>query len=237
MHALRPWIAKSLELIQPQPVVAVLGSGPSLRLYRAEEPFAIAVNGAALCDQPYHLFMCGDLASARKPWFYGSCRHGAKRLVSSFIAPHDRVLFPKVCVRSMELVRLGFSKLRGRCRRSLLPIYEYEPRALPTRGHGWFRYSPHSVVEAIPDFDAKMDSGRMMHGATIAGVALQAAVCLGALTIRVYGVSMDNGVGGNYFRPDLRGGRSTELQRQSFRLLLARVRELGITVDLVGSSW
>ena len=236
MEGLRSWIATRLEMTEPQPGVAILGSGPSLRLYRAEDPFAIAVNGAALCQRPYQLFMCGDLYSARRPWFYGSCRHRARRLVSSFVAPQDKVLYPDKHVRRVQRIRLGISKLRGLCRRSFLPVYDYAPSAKPTRGHGWFQYSAENVKEGLSDFDAKMETGRMMHGATIAGVALQAAVCLGALRIRIYGVSMDNNAGGNYFRTDLQGGRSTELQRESFRLLLATVRGIGIEIDLIGSS-
>ncbi len=237
MEGLRSWIATRLEMSEPQSVVAVLGSGPTLRLYRAEEPFAIAVNGAALCDLPYHLFMCGDLYSARRPWFYGSRAHGAQRLVSSFIAPQDKVLYPDKRVRRVQLIKLGFSKVRAWCRHSFLPLYEYVPSAKPTRGHGWFQYSVETVKEGVSNFDTKMETGRMMHGATIAGVALQAAVCLGARTIRIYGVSMDNDAGNNYFRKDLKGGRSTEVQRESFRVLLAKVRGLGIETDLVSSSF
>jgi hypothetical protein len=236
MKRLRSWIATRLEMSGPQPIMAILGSGPSLRLYHAEEPYAIAVNGAALSEQPYHLFMCGDLRSPRRPWFYESCKHGAHRLVSSFVAPQDKVLYPDRRVRRRLRIRLGFSKFWGLCRRSFRHVYDFAPSARPARGHGWFQYSAENVKAGLADFDAKLETGRMMHGATIAGVALQAAVCLGARTIRIYGVSMDNDVGGNYFRKDLQGGRSTELQRELFRLLLAKVRELGVEVDLIGST-
>ncbi len=75
--------------------IAVLGSGPSLARFRGQQPIAIAVNGAATSDVPYQYFVCGDDASPWHEWFYASRRHGARRLIASFLTPYDTVLYPR----------------------------------------------------------------------------------------------------------------------------------------------
>jgi hypothetical protein len=209
--------------------IAVLGSGPTLGLFTGRQPVAIAVNGAATHDVPYQYFVCGDPGSPWREWFYASRRHGARRLVASFVAPRDAVLFPRWQTRwRLRLERLPRG-LVARRRDSLELLYDYTPRAQPAAGHGWFQY-------AVRDFPAQrqvwIDSlrqGRVLHGATVAGVAVQIACVMGAGAIHLYGCAMDNDAGGNYYRPGS-NGRTTPLQRTNFSTLLRWVEEDGVAV-------
>lgn len=209
--------------------IAVLGSGPTLALFRGQQPLAIAVNGAATHDVPYRYFVCGDPASPWREWFYGSRRHDARRLVASFVAPRDALLYPRRRTRArLRLQRLPHS-LAARLRGSLTPLYDYAPRARPAPGHGWFQY----VVDEFPadaaPFHDSLRQGRVLHGATIAGVAVQIAVVMGAAAIHLYGCAMDNDTGGNYLRAGSQG-RTTPLQRANFATLLAWVEQAGVEV-------
>jgi len=207
--------------------MAVLGSGPTLGAFAGREPVAIAVNGAAACDVPYQYFICGDLASPQREWFYASRRHRARRFVASFLAPSDAVLFPSALLRwRLRCERLPRS-VRARARRSPAPLYDYRPSAAPTPGHGWFQYCRDEFPTDEQELHRHLRAERLVHGASIAGVAVQLAYLMGAAEIHLYGCAMDNDQGDNYFRPGSRG-QTTPLQRANFSQLLAWIAAAGV---------
>lgn len=209
--------------------IAVLGSGPSLASFRGREPIAIAVNGAATSDVPYQYFVCGDAASPSHEWFYASQRHRARRLIASFLTPYDAILFPRRRDRwRLRLARLPYSRAARR-QGELDPLYAYTPRLAPAPGHGWFRYARRYFPVMESEYHARARHDRLMHGASIAGVAVQLALAMGAAAIHVYGCSMDNDAGGNYYRPGSHG-RTTPLQRTNFATLLGWIERSGVEV-------
>lgn len=208
--------------------IAVLGSGPSLGRFAGQQPIAIAVNGAATSDVPYQYFACGDPESYQREWFYGSRRHAAKRIVAALLTPRDAIIYPSRLVRGgLRLERRLFIAML-RLRRSL-SLHDYSPSATPAPGHGWFQYLPSRFPSDPAVLDDCVRRGRMVHGATIAGVALQLAVIMGGAEIHLYGCAMDNDGGGNYYRPGSRG-RSTPLQRQNFATLVQWAEGRGVAV-------
>ncbi|MDX2169170.1 MAG: hypothetical protein SF182_19025 [Deltaproteobacteria bacterium] len=209
--------------------IAVLGSGPSLRRFRGQQPIAIAVNGAALYDVPYQYFACGDAGAPWCEWFYGSRRFGARRLVASFVAPRDAVLFPRASTRYRLRAQRLPRGLAARLHDSMAPLYDYAPRARPAAGHGWFQYATPEFPSDAAVFRDTLRGGRVLHGASIAGVAVQIALTMGAAAIHLYGCAMDNDAGGNYFAPGSRG-RTTPRQRAHFAALLGWVEHGGVEV-------
>jgi len=206
--------------------IAVLGSGPTLDLFTGTEPVAIAVNGAAACAVPYQYFVCGDIQSPRRSWFYASRRHDARRIVASFLAPLDKVLYPSAGLRVR--LRLDLAWRAGR-RRSLVSLYDYVPFAEPAAEHGWFHYAVPDFPHTAEDFGRLLAAGRLLHGATISGVAMQIALLMGASAIHLYGCSMDNDAGNNYCLPGSKG-RTTPLQRSNLASLIALIRGTGVDV-------
>lgn len=204
--------------------IAILGSGPSLASFTGAQSIAIAVNGAAFSKIPYHYFVCGDALSPQRSWFLASTMYDATRIVSSFVAPHDPLLFPAVEVR------------RRLQRQTAFDLYEYEPDAMPTPPHLWFQYesAPISRFDQL-SFDAS--ATRLFHGATITGVALQLAVIMGAKEIHLYGCDFSNRTGFDYLLPTTeRGGVSTELQRRSFQKLVDAAQRRGVRVINAASN-
>jgi hypothetical protein len=209
--------------------IAVLGSGPSLRRFDGQQPIAIAVNGAASSDVPYQYFVCGDDASPWRDWFYASRRHRARRLIASFLTPYDTVLYPRIHTRyRLRLGRLPHS-LAARRQGSMRPLYDYVPRIAPATGHGWFQYAHSAFPESESAFRRMGRQDRLLHGASIGGVAVQIALAMGATAIHVYGCSMDNDAGNNYYRPGSQG-RTTPLQRRHFDNLLGWIERAGVEV-------
>ena len=187
------------------------------------------MNGAAACAQPYQYFACGDLAAPQQAWFRASRRYGARRIVASYLAPYDDILFPWRRVRwRLRLERLPRG-LRARIRRAAEPLYDYAPSAAPAPGHGWFRYAPGAFPASAEDLLRRLRGGRVVHGATIAGVAVQLAHVMGAAEIHLYGCSMDNDTGDNYALPGSTG-RTTALQRDNFASLLDWLRTDGAAI-------
>ncbi len=209
--------------------IAVLGSGPSLELFAGQQPIAIAVNGAAMCAVQYQYFVCGDPAAPRRAWFYSSRRYAAARLVASFVAPRDAELFPHPATRLWLRLQRYPRSLAARRQASMLPLYDYLPRATPVAGHAWFQYTRRAFPAAPRACFETLDEGRVLHGASIAGVAVQIAFIFGASAIHLYGCDMDNDAGDNYFRPGSQG-QTTPLQRRNFTTLTTWIEQAGVAV-------
>ncbi len=120
-------------------VIAVLGSGPSLTRYRGGLT-SIAVNGAALYDVPYSYFMCGDIMSPRREWFYASERFKATRIVASFVSVEDEILFPSETIRSDLRRQIRLNKKALQLTGSIDFLYPFAPKHAPKSGHAWFQY-------------------------------------------------------------------------------------------------
>jgi hypothetical protein len=187
--------------------ITILGSGPSLQYYSGDAEVSIAVNGAAALNHPYTYFMCGDRRSPERPWFLLSQKHHATRIISSFVAPHDPLLYPEASIRASLQ-----EDFRNHKRRYLLPwgraSYTYKPRKSPRPPHCYFNYggSLNRRSFQMLKWILTRSAPRFRAGATISGVALQLAVFMGARQIRLYGVDQNNFDGRTYFDPSANVG-------------------------------
>ena len=59
--------------------IAILGSGPSISLFNEKEDLAIAVNGAALMEKKYQIFLAGDVHSPQRDWWLASENNSNKK--------------------------------------------------------------------------------------------------------------------------------------------------------------
>ncbi len=213
--------------------LTILASGPSLSVFKGRSDVVMALNGAAFVDERYDYFLCGDAASAQRPWFLESAKFQATRIVSSFVAPFDPILFPNGVQRQVMQAAVPFDAAVARRRMS--GLYNYEPSEKVAPPHLWFQYEhpPLSRFGEVP-FDAA--SPRFFHGATIAGVALQLAVVMGVAEVRLFGCDFSKVTGREYWRPTAeKGGESTPLQQANFTKLLTLVERAGIKVFRAGS--
>jgi hypothetical protein len=220
--------------------LAILGSGPSLSLFRGGYDRTIAVNGASLSDCKYDYFMCGDFQSPTREWFLSSQRIGATRVVANFLAPFDPVVIPDVDDRllmqrsSLFRKRFGmrprFSLKRFRKRRD--EYYNFDPIVAPFPPHHYFYYNPESNAgDARPvtsEFEGEVP--RYYFGATIAGVALQLASYMGAAEIHLYGVDLNNFDGKTYYDPAGNTGRTTESHVRKMAWLSNEIQKTGTGV-------
>ncbi|MFO0679419.1 MAG: hypothetical protein U0169_23030 [Polyangiaceae bacterium] len=215
--------------IHANATVAILGSGPSLVDYRGSESVAIAVNGGAFTDRPYTYFVCGDRNAPGMPWFHESERRGIPRIVSSFVAVRDPVLYPRARTRLALRLELAVHSLRPGA------YHSFEPSTRPVAPHAWFRYREAAFPESDDEIFRSVEDGRFLHGATIAGVALQMAWLFGASRIRLYGVGLDNDTGDRYAHAGRSRGRSTPLQRTLLSRLASAVERRGVPVEVHGA--
>jgi hypothetical protein len=220
--------------------LAVLGSGPSLSLFRGEYDCAIAVNGGALCDHSYDYFMCGDFQSPHRAWFLGSTRVRATRLIANFIAPFDPIVVPELkhreLMQELPIFRRKFS-LRSRLsyhrfRKYRDDYYRFQPIIDPCPPHQYFYYNPFSTTADVQPITSAFqgDSPRFYFGATIAGVALQLASYMGAAEIHLYGVDMNNFDGKTYLHPEKNSGRTAEIQVRRMAWLTKEIQQTGTRV-------
>ncbi len=214
---------------------AILGSGPTLALYQGEEDVAIAVNGASLCSFPYHYFLCGDLESPKRSWFYASTKHAATRIIASFLAPFDIVLYSRA-ERDLLRRELRPDLCKAKEKLSFLPLYEYNPSIEPLKPHQVFQYSSTGFPTTKKEFLHTLAGFRFVPGATVASIAVQLAFQRGAKEIHIYGCSMDNESGTNYFLRSKSKGKTTPLQIRKFGKLIEWLRGAGSKVIIHGPS-
>jgi hypothetical protein len=215
--------------------IAVLGSGPSLRLFTGQQPVAIAVNGAAFHRAAYQYFVCGDIQSPLQDWFYASRdRKEVKRVIASFLTSVDRELYDDEARRRVQeaVAPAVFAAAENRSQK---PLYDFIPPERPRNGHLWFRYAVDPLPADREAFLASMRDRRLLHGGTIAGVAVQLAYLMGASEVHLWGCSMDNDSGGNYADPRS-NGRTTDAQRRNLASLLRLLKDLGISIEIHGPS-
>ncbi len=171
---------------------AVLGSSPTINLYRGEQDVSIAVNGSVMCDavERADYFMAGDKDSAKRGWFEKSMDFADSRIIATFIAPFDHLVLSDEEERS-ELQRLLEDD----------KVHQREPggniKFSPNfrnlvRPHGIFEYADIWEEEICPD------QQKLCRGGTISGVACQMALIMGASEVHLYGCSFGTPEQGHY---------------------------------------
>lgn len=204
--------------------IAVLGSSPSLSLYRSEQDVTIGVNGAAIaiganCRMDY--FMCGDKNSPNRRWFLASERFGATRLVASHVLPFDPIVIPNVRERQGLQQELRTFVAKGNhAWQFALGAYEIKTR------HGFFEYRQPSSKQRVSRRQRKF-----VKGGTISGTAVQMALLMGASSIHLYGCSF-GAVGGSHYAYDPEGepGQIQRDQTEEMDFILRQILQAGVRV-------
>ncbi len=173
--------------------IAVLGSSPTIDLYRGEEDVSIAVNGSVLCDsvREADYFLCGDRKSNKRSWFEPSFKIARHRVVPTFVAPYDPAVIPDSKVRRVLVEALHAAEHYKQFVHDSLQ---------PAPGHTIFQYAPFLREPTISPSQTHLCSG-----GTIAGVATQLAFLMGAREIHLYGCSFGTPPGQPHYGYDNKG--------------------------------
>jgi len=214
--------------------MAILGSDPSVSLYEEKEDIAIALNGAALLDKDYNLFLTGDTAAPKREWWLSSGdKNLVTRLVSSYIAPFDPFLYPNEIVRGFlqdeldETIRLNQDKK--------YPYTSYIPSVKPSDGHFYFKFGGKGK-EFVDNISPEQKE--FFWGGTISAIALQISLVMGFKEINLYGCGFNNFEGSNYFyncSEDQKGKIKLD-QIEIMQLTVDKIRTFGVEVNIIGES-
>ena len=210
--------------------IAILGSGPSIGLYSEKEDIAISVNGASLLTgKKYNFFLAGDVrAPERKWWLASKGLENVVRVVSSYIAPFDPILYPDEDVRNSILKKYNsFVELD--------PYINFVPEHIPERPNAFFRFGGFGK-EYVERISRKQDL--LYWGGTISSIALQFSIILGGEDIHLYGCGLDNHTGKNYHYPvhdNERGGIENE-QVEIMQATIDKIRGMKISISIHGES-
>lgn len=203
--------------------IAVLGSSPTLGLYKGEEDISIAVNGAVLFldnSSKIDYFMCGDKESYKRRWFLSSKEFDATRIVSSFVLPYDKIIIPNPQERKTLQEKLNkFYEDGGHHIDFTLDNYILNSR------HGFFYYSR--------PWNQKISrrQNKLSKSSTIAGVASQMAFIMGASEIHLYGCSFSDVDGKHYcYDPKEDHGEIKWWQPTTMDFTLSQIVRLGTKV-------
>ena len=217
--------------------IAVVGSSPTVSLFKGIEDVSIAVNGAAHLFPSTDYFMCMDGRSPRRDWFYAS---GGARIVVSFVAPFDKIIYPDEGVRQRLQKNLadhfglsyqGEDMLIDGIEKDFGKGYNFLPNVAPT--------NPHVLFNVESDFNLiNRDQTKFVRGASVSGAALQAAFLMGARRIHLYGCSFDNNNGSNYCYTPRNGedGTTQPYHADGMNTLISRVQRFGVDVYVHGPS-
>jgi len=217
--------------------VAILCPGPSVNEFGEKEDLAIAVNGAAFVSAKYDVFLTAYVKAPERDWWLASQNHSNKknivRMVSSYTAPFDPVLFPDEKTR-LQLQR-GLDETVREHEGDKYPYSSYVPDAEPKEPHLFFNFG--GVGE---EFISKIsaDQKEMYWGGTVAAIALQVALISGAERVILYGCQFNNQSGNNYHYkcPREQQGRHIDSQFIIMQKTVDRVRDLGLDVVIHGES-
>lgn len=216
--------------------IAILASGPTLNLFQNRSMPAIAVNGASLSSYSYEYFMCGDIRAPLMSYFKNSTLCKPQRIIASFLAPLDQLLYPNSEDRKQLRATLESSSREARRAASMVPLYGYVPQISPQRPHAFFQYHAVTFPQDLDAFLLGMEEKKFFHGGTITGVAMQMAWWMGAKEIHVFGCSMDNSDGNTYGIKGTSTGRTTDLQIKNLKSLIHILNSLGTSVLVHGPS-
>jgi len=208
--------------------IAILGSGPTVELYKAKEDLAIAVNGAAKIERPFDIFMAGDNSSPHMDWFLAA---DTIRMVSSYVSPYDPFLYPDEADRVELQADLGDHIEHNYAEK--FPFVRFVPDISPQEPHVYFLFGGMGIGYIK---DIKPDQEFMYWGGTISAIALQMAMVMGADDINLYGCGFDNDSGKNYHYPTEDKGATSLEQRMIMQATIDRIREMGKNINIHGPS-
>ena len=217
--------------------VAILGSGPSVRLYDKLEDVAIAVNGASFLKKKYDFFVAGDVHAPKRDWWLVSQDRVDKnlitRIVSSYIAPFDPFLYPEEKIRlklQEELESFMKENKDEDC-----PYCYFVPSVEPKRRHIFFRFGGFGE-EFVDNISSNQEV--IYWGGTISAIALQISLVLGFEEINLYGCGFNNFNGINYCYncPNDQRGIIESEQMTIMQATIDKIRSFDIKIKIHGKS-
>lgn len=210
--------------------IAVLGSGPTVNMYKEKEDLAIAVNGAALIDRKYDIFMAGDFTSPTMEWWE---TEASQRIMSSYISVFDPFMYPDKGTRTRLQDELDSHIAENKDEK--YPYVGYYPQTRPKKPHLFFRFG--GFGKEYVDF-VSPNQVVMYWGGTISAIALQASLVMGCESINIYGCGFNNQSGTNYHYdcPEGQGGSISDEQIRIMQATLDKVRSYGVHVKVHGES-
>lgn len=220
--------------------VAIIGSGATATDYKGKEDLAIAVNGGILNTGPIQYFMAGDRQAATRQWWMSSLdKKSAARILSSYLAPFDQLCYPDEAVRKRLQEQLSTYSLEQVVSAKDLDkassYVHYVPDCKPEKPHLFFRFGGFGLK-----YVTRIRPGQeyAFWGGTIAAIALQAALVMGARDIHLYGCTFSNPNGTAYFYdcPCNEQGMINEEQRRIMQATMEKVRDYGRKVLVHGKS-
>ncbi len=223
--------------------IAVLGSSPTLRLYRGKEDIAIACNGACQTPEKYDYFLYIDHRAPSRDWFSKSSEE-ITRIAASYITPCDKYLYPSIDERiqiAEELYEFIKIKTQGKNRINI-DMGDFEPTIEPKKPHIYIK-TIHVVGEILKglkdlkeeDYTTDMPVYR---GGTVTGSAVCLAMIMGAKEIHLYGCSFDNNSGTNYAFGCKKGeeGDTSDKQREIMDVIINIILKKGVNVYVHGHT-
>ncbi|MCB9362572.1 hypothetical protein H6504_03985 [Candidatus Woesearchaeota archaeon] len=217
--------------------VAILGSAPSVELYRSLEDLTIAVNGASQLDAKIDYFLSGHQSAHTRTWF----PHDMTLILNSMSAVYSKHLYDDAVRETLvdayeaSLQTSGLEDAAGF-------VYNHLFRGLPPprEPHTFFYFEEPTTSLEDAVHPAQQD---LFGGGTSACLSLQTAQIMGAREIHLYGCSFDNHdgdqyLGGNYFyeaKPGERGITNAD-QRHFMDRVIDIIQMRGLPVYIHGPS-
>lgn len=178
---------------------AILGSSPTINLYRGDQDISIAVNGSIKCGAVTHAdyFMCGDKQSPFRGWFKSSLDICDVRIMAPFVAIYDPVVIGDPAERERLQSELEGDEIHQRePGGNILFSPDFESLRDP---HGVFDYAETWQERICPE------QKRLCRGGTISGVAAQMALVMGSDELHFYGCSFGTPENGSHYGYDNKG--------------------------------
>lgn len=214
--------------------IAILGSGPSLKLHSNQEDISMIVNGAASCVKQGDVFIAGDVNSPKRDWWLNSSNiENSTRIVSSYIAPFDHIIYPDELTRDQLQNDLkNFLKYNNE---SPISYVNFVPTIIPKSPHSFFKFGGmgKEFVEKISP-----DQELIYWGGTISAIALQLALIMGSKDIHLYGCGFNNSSGNNYAYtcPVGQEGKTNTKQAEIMQMTIDKIRKYGVKIQIHGES-
>ena len=212
--------------------VAILGSGPSVDLYKEDEEIAVAINGASFLERRYNFFVSGDVRAPSREWWLASGKRSDSdlitRIVSSYITPFDPFLFPDNIQR--DKLKKDYNKFV----KSNDYVY-FVPDSNPISPHLYFKFGGFGInfIDNISN-----DQNVLYWGGTISAIALQLSLVMGGEDIHIYGCGFNNnsGIDYHYICPSEERGWIEKEQLQIMQLTINKIRSFGVKITIHGKS-
>jgi hypothetical protein len=175
--------------------IAIIGSGPTARMYREKEDIAIALNGSILLDKKIDYFMAFDCSVPNLEYYYHN--KNITRLLGANIVSLDRIVYPDLMDRQRKIITGCYVNETN------FHLLSNAPK------------SPHSYwffkFRKEPIFDRLMT--QLSASGNISFPAVEAAIIMGASRINLYGVDLSKR---GYFYAPVSGNKSYDRKRPIF---------------------